>query len=476
MKFLSNIIKKLLFLLGVILAHNANAQTGIGTTTPNASAKLEVYSTNKGFLAPRVTLTGNNDVSTIAAPAIGLLVYNTATAGSSPNNVNPGFYYYNGSAWVRLTVPSDNALNVTGIVAVANGGTGVTASTGSGNTVLSNSPSLETPTIYSGNGQYPASINILPSTHASSRRASVWVGDWGVLQDLNGVGTKNFSITQNLSGTYPTRFLINTDGKIGLGSTSPTTALHIENGNSIGTGDPGNNSVPSIYVYNNNNTSSTANSIVAIRSGGTGGGKPYLSMDASSFAGYSIGMNNPTDQLIINTDWNFNTGNATKNAVIINETGQSRVIIPYSAGGYANDWPSGWGGGLATYDITCSGIYYQNLTARSDKRLKNSIYSLEEAMVKKYLGLRPVSYFWNKGQTGEDKIQYGLIAQEVENIFPELVSTATDSLQTKSINYQALHALSLKVIQSQQAEIQDLKRRHELFEARLLKLEATLNK
>ena len=59
------------------------AQVGIGTTTPNASAKLDVTSTNKGFLPPRVTLTGTADVTTIVSPATGLFVYNTASCPSS---------------------------------------------------------------------------------------------------------------------------------------------------------------------------------------------------------------------------------------------------------------------------------------------------------------------------------------------------------------------------------------------------------
>ena len=74
------------------------AQTGIGTTTPDASAKLDVSSTNKGFLPPRVTLTGISDNSTIANPATGLLVYNTG------NNVGlaAGYYYWNGNAWATI--------------------------------------------------------------------------------------------------------------------------------------------------------------------------------------------------------------------------------------------------------------------------------------------------------------------------------------------------------------------------------------
>jgi hypothetical protein len=234
-------------------------------------------------------------------------------------------------------------------------------------------------------------------------------------------------------------------------------------------------------VLNDNNTSSNANSIVSIRTGGSGGGKPYLSFDAVNYNGYSIGMNNPSDQLIINTDWNFNTSNASKNAVMIKETGQSRIILTNEGGSHMNDWPSGWGGGLSTFDISCSGIYYQVLSARSDKRLKKSIYTLDGALIAKYLALNPVSYYWSNGQTGADKIQYGLIAQEVETVLPELVSTATDSMQTKSVNYQALHAVSLKVIQSQQAEINALKKNHEElskkqsdFEKRIMELETKL--
>lgn len=99
---LSNIKNSLFIIILVLFSVSLNAQTGIGTTTPNASAKLEVYATNKGFLPPRVSLTGSTDVSTIASPATGLLIYNTATAGSSPNNVSPGYYYYNGTSWIQI--------------------------------------------------------------------------------------------------------------------------------------------------------------------------------------------------------------------------------------------------------------------------------------------------------------------------------------------------------------------------------------
>ncbi|MCZ2484985.1 hypothetical protein [Aquirufa antheringensis] len=82
------------------------AQTGIGTTNPNASAKLEIAATDKGFLPPRIALTASNVFAPIAgtsSAAAGLLIYNTATAGTAPNNVIPGYYYWNGTAWTQIS-------------------------------------------------------------------------------------------------------------------------------------------------------------------------------------------------------------------------------------------------------------------------------------------------------------------------------------------------------------------------------------
>jgi hypothetical protein len=96
-------MKKVILVLTLFLVFlNGNAQTGIGTSTPSPSAKLEVASSNQGFLPPRIALTATNAASPVTSPATGLLVYNTATAGTAPNNVAPGYYYWNGSAWVAI--------------------------------------------------------------------------------------------------------------------------------------------------------------------------------------------------------------------------------------------------------------------------------------------------------------------------------------------------------------------------------------
>lgn len=70
----------------------ANGSVGIGTAVPNASAILDVRSTARGMLVPRMTQIQRN---AIAAPATGLLIYQTNNA--------PGFYYFNSSAWVPMS-------------------------------------------------------------------------------------------------------------------------------------------------------------------------------------------------------------------------------------------------------------------------------------------------------------------------------------------------------------------------------------
>ena len=98
--------KKYLLLFFLFISLGALAQTGIGTTSPNASAKLDVSSSTLGFLPPRIALTASNVFAPIAgtsSAAAGLLIYNTATAGTAPNNVVPGYYYWNGTAWTQIS-------------------------------------------------------------------------------------------------------------------------------------------------------------------------------------------------------------------------------------------------------------------------------------------------------------------------------------------------------------------------------------
>ncbi|MBT1689900.1 hypothetical protein [Dawidia soli] len=107
----------LIVLIALMIVRFSTAQSvGINATgaAPNASAMLDLTSTSKGLLVPRVALTATNAAGPVASPATGLLVYNTATAGSAPNNVVPGYYYWNGTWWVAFSAPSSTGWSLTG--------------------------------------------------------------------------------------------------------------------------------------------------------------------------------------------------------------------------------------------------------------------------------------------------------------------------------------------------------------------------
>jgi len=71
---------------------NNEQSVGIGTTEPNAAAALDVESTDKGMLIPRISLAQRRDM---VSPAVGLLVYQ--------NTGNEGFYYFAGNEWRYLS-------------------------------------------------------------------------------------------------------------------------------------------------------------------------------------------------------------------------------------------------------------------------------------------------------------------------------------------------------------------------------------
>lgn len=69
----------------------AQNNVGINTTSPEASAALDVTSTSQGVLVPRMSQGQRNLIS---SPATGLLIYQ--------NDNTPGFYFYNGTAWTAI--------------------------------------------------------------------------------------------------------------------------------------------------------------------------------------------------------------------------------------------------------------------------------------------------------------------------------------------------------------------------------------
>lgn len=91
--------------LSGVLLFSQNVGINNDASQPHNSAMLDVKSTDKGILIPRMTLTQRN---AITSPASGLMIYQTDNA--------PGFYYYNGSSWAGVA----NRINAYGTFSTEN--------------------------------------------------------------------------------------------------------------------------------------------------------------------------------------------------------------------------------------------------------------------------------------------------------------------------------------------------------------------
>jgi len=102
----------------------------------------------------------------------------------------------------------------------------------------------------------------------------------------------------------------------------------------------------------------------------------------------------------------------------------------------------------------------------SDRRDKKNIVSIDKTEVmEKLLKLRPVTFEW-KDRPGDTGVKQGLIAQEVEKVIPEIVSImespnmpgVKNKSDRKTVDYEELVPLLISAVQTQQQQINDLKR------------------
>jgi hypothetical protein len=105
-------LKKIVLTIAVLLGFVTTAQVKIGdnVTSLNSSSLLELESTTKGVLFPRVALTNTTSYLPLSGHVAGMTIYNTAAAG----DVTPGMYTNDGTKWVKLgATTSTVALNIT---------------------------------------------------------------------------------------------------------------------------------------------------------------------------------------------------------------------------------------------------------------------------------------------------------------------------------------------------------------------------
>jgi hypothetical protein len=223
-------------------------------SSPDASAMLDVKSTTKGFLAPRVSSTGD-----ITSPATGLLVYQTGGT--------PGYYYYNGSAWTQLgTASGASQWTTTGSDIYFNtGNVGIGTTTPQSLTHLYTSANKEIPALGSSGGhQIIQTGAVLATCIGVNGNGNYWIQP----QRINDGGSQAYSILLCPSG-----------GNVGIGTTEPTAKLQINDGNVAN----GTNTQFAIYGGRTNTTNvEYANIFFGERSDGGGAGAKISALTGST--------------------------------------------------------------------------------------------------------------------------------------------------------------------------------------------------
>ena len=240
------------------------------------------------------------------------------------------------------------------------------------------------------------------------------------------------------------RMWLNSDGRLGLGTSTPSNSFHIENGNTFGT-DPAVTTSPSLYVYNTNNASTTAHATATIRTNGSGGGNPYLSFDINGVRGYSMGIDNADgDKFKFHTNWSLNNANTpvltiTPDARVGIGTTSPEVPLHVSSSvaqyvnvyGYLNQNTAqgNYGAYLNVYYsiLADQRIRAPEFNAISDVRIKKGITSLNTTNQLSDLNrLRVVNYAYIDQLANGNKTKTGFIAQEVEVVNNQFVNQSTD--------------------------------------------------
>jgi hypothetical protein len=114
--------------------------------------------------------------------------------------------------------------------------------------------------------------------------------------------------------------------------------------------------------------------------------------------------------------------------------------------------------------------------AVSDRRLKTDVSLLSSGVLGKLMTLKPMTYRYIAENAGAKK-SIGFMAQDLQEIFPELVGSFVDRETQKeymNVNYNGMTVLAIKAIQEQQAELDALKKENEELKAKFQSLETRL--
>ena len=433
--------------LGTVLANAAVVPGG-------ASGSIDVYVTNltdvvidiNGYYAPQISLANG----TAAAPSL-------TFAGDSTSGL-----YSSAAGTVSVATGGTNRLTV-----ASNGNVGI------GTTTPGSMLDVAGDINFSNVIRY----NTIPVLTVSGQQFNMGLG----LSALNtaGTGTGNTAVGPNAMQN-------NTSG---ISNTALGYAALTANSTGSGNTALGNHALQTT-------TSGSLNTA-------TGGGALYNNFGGSNTA-------NGQGSLLFNTSGSFNTA-AGQNALKNNTTGSSNTVLGYQAGAnlvtgssnimIGNQGTAGDGGTIRMGDVQTKtfvagirGITTANNdaipvmidsagqlgTVSSSRRFNDDIQDRGEAS-HDLLRLRPVTFRYKKAfSDGTKPIQYGLIAEEVAEVYPDLVARSADG-QVETVKYQVLDSMLLNEVQRQQAEISSqkgqirgLEQQNQHLQRRLARLEAAL--
>lgn len=154
----------------------------------------------------------------------------------------------------------------------------------------------------------------------------------------------------------------------------------------------------------------------------------------------------------------------------------ARRYLRVGAGATANiawsDWDNRAIGGIKTWDVVAASVSRRSSSQRSDARLKTNVVSLAELDLAQHVfDLRPVTFEWLENG---DRRHFGFIAQEVQQLLPDLVDVGEDEMGSLSIRTDELLALLVRAMQEQQDVIDTQQAEWQALTAELDELEAEL--
>lgn len=278
-------------------------------------------------------------------------------------------------------------------------------------------------------------------------------------------------------------------GKVGIGTNNPLTLLHIGEGGDnsanvliepksitiAGTNNRCGEGTGQIALCNGDENSVNGTAVIAGRGSKTGS-SGYENLVINTIVLGNESSSNGEHNIVIGK--NCSTGIKGHCALLGEglEAGNDNQFICGYYNTYVSDAILIVGNGRSNnrsnvFTINESGEAYLNgsLISSSDARLKTNVQQLSTPLAR-LTKLRGVTFNWDKtvNPKASDKTQYGFIAQEVEQVLPDLVST--DSNGYKTVNYIGVIPVLTEAVKEQQDQINQLKSENEQLKSTLEQL------